>query len=250
MNKLLTITWYDNAAFRIYTGEYVIWFDPSINKNPGSPIRTCHIRERAHFVFTTHGHPGHFVNSIEVAQITKAKLVAVEDLTDFVLKQKLLPNEQVISLKFEEIKEIDKLKVYLFEVPHPDLPLSLRQEMDKWSYVASPNTGFVIEGNGYCLCFMGDCLYCEKFIDIGNKFQIDLGMIPIQGKSHTNSSPGEAAENGALIARDLKLKFLFPVIQYPRELIRVDALKRKLDEIKLPIKIIIAQPGTVHRICI
>jgi hypothetical protein len=39
---------------------------------------------------------------------------------------------------------------------------------------------------------------------------VNIGMIPIQGKKHVDSTPEEAAENGALIVRDLKLKVLFP----------------------------------------
>jgi hypothetical protein len=54
----LAITWYDNAAFRVVTEEHILWFDPSVNKNSGSPIRTADINERADFVFTTHGDPG------------------------------------------------------------------------------------------------------------------------------------------------------------------------------------------------
>jgi len=111
----LAITWYDNAAFRVVTEEHILWFDPSVNKNSGSPIRTADINERADFVFTTHGDPGHFVNSVEITVRTGARFVGSEDLGRFILANRQLPPGRVISLKFEETKRFAGLEVYLLQ---------------------------------------------------------------------------------------------------------------------------------------
>jgi len=105
-----------------------------------------------------------------------------------------------------------------------------------------------VQGNGYCFCLLGDCLHSEKFEEIGQRFDIDFGMIPVQGKRHINSTPEEAAESGARIARDLGLKVLFPVIQYQRELLRIEPLRRRLNEMGVLTKVIVDKPGTVHRL--
>jgi L-ascorbate metabolism protein UlaG (beta-lactamase superfamily) len=151
-------------------------------------------------------------------------------------------------LKFEETKKLGGLEVYLFEAVHPELPPELIQVMDNWGTVPSRNGGFVVQGNGYCFCLLGDCLHSEKFEKIGQRFDIDFGMIPVQGKRHVNSTPEEAAESGARIARDLGLKVLFPVIQYPRELLRIEPLRRRLNEMGVLTKVIVEKPGTVHRL--
>jgi L-ascorbate metabolism protein UlaG (beta-lactamase superfamily) len=242
----LQITWYDNAAFRMDTGDEVLWFDPSVNKNPDSPIKVDDIKEPATFVFTTHGDPGHFANSIEITQKTGARFVGSEDLCDFILRNNKLPKERLIPLAFGETKAIDGFKVHLFEAVHPELTPELKAIIAKWGGVETRNGGLVVQGKRFSLCILGDCIYSEVFKEIGQKFQVDIGMIPIQGRNHVDSTPEEAAENGAIIVRDLKLKVLFPVIQYTKERVRLDPLKRKLKDMNVETRLIFDRPGTVH----
>ena len=242
----VNITWYDNAAFRVDTGKEILWFDPSVNKNADSPIRVEDINEAAAFVFTTHGDPGHFVNSVEVTQKTGARFVGCSDLCDHILKNAHLPAERLISLNICETRQINGLKVYLFEALHPDLPPGLQEIVRKWGCVESKNTGIVVETHLFTLCILGDCIYSNVFEDIGRRFQIDIGMIPIQGKSHTDSTPEEAAENGARITRALNVKTLFPVVQYTSEQKRIPPLKQKMDTMGLKTKIVFDKPGKMH----
>ena len=242
----LKITWYDNAAFKVDTGDGVLWFDPSVNKNADSPIKVDDIKGPAKFVFTTHGDPGHFVNSVEITKKTGARFVGSKDLCDFILQNSQLPKEKLIPLNFGETKAIDGFKVHLFEAAHPEITPELREIIRKWGGVETRNGGLVVQGKKFSICILGDCIYSEVFKDIGQKFRVDIGMIPIQGKKHVDSTPEEAAENGALIVRDLKLKVLFPVIQYTKEQVRLDPLKRKLKEMNVETRLIFDQPGTVH----
>lgn len=241
------VTWYDNAAFRVVTGEEVLWFDPSVNKNADSPIKVTDINETAKFVFTTHGDPGHFVNSVEVTQRTGARFVGSRDLCDFILRRGELPRERLIPLEFGESKKIDGLEVYLFEAEHPVLTPELIGVMAKWGGSAKTrNGGLVVRGKKFSLCILGDCIYSDVFREVGRSFSIDIGMIPIQGKMHVDSTPEEAAENGALIVRELKPKVLFPVVQYTKEQVRIGPLKRKLIELGVQTKMIFDRPGAVH----
>jgi L-ascorbate metabolism protein UlaG (beta-lactamase superfamily) len=240
------ITWYDNAAFRVDTGKEILWFDPSVNKNADSPIRVEDINEAADFVFTTHGDPGHFVNSADVARRTGARFVGCSELCDHILKKAQLPAERIVSLDVREPRQIDDLTVYLFEAVHPDLPPGLQEIVRKWGCVESRNTGIVVETRLFTLCILGDCIYSNVFEDIGRRFRIDIGMIPIQGKSHTDSAPEEAAENGARIVRALKVKTLLPVIQYSSEQNRLPPLIQKMEAMGLNTEIVFDRPGTVH----
>jgi L-ascorbate metabolism protein UlaG (beta-lactamase superfamily) len=243
----LQVTWYDNAAFRVFTGEEVLWFDPSVNKNADSPIKVSDIHEAAKFVFTTHGDPGHFVNSVEVTQRTGARFVGSRDLCDFILQRGQLPRERLIPLEFGERREIDGLEVYLFEAEHPVLTPELIEVMAKWGGSAgSRNGGLVVRSKEFSLCILGDCIYSEVFREVGRRFRIDIGMIPIQGKMHVDSTPEEAAENGALIVRELKPKVLFPVIQYTKEQVRIGPLRRRLSALGVQTRMIFDRPGVVH----
>ena len=100
----LKITWYDNAAFKVDTGDGVLWFDPSVNKNADSPIKVDDIKGPAKFVFTTHGDPGHFVNSVEITKKTGARFVGSKDLCDFILQNSQLPKEKLIPLELRRNK--------------------------------------------------------------------------------------------------------------------------------------------------
>jgi L-ascorbate metabolism protein UlaG (beta-lactamase superfamily) len=242
----LQITWYDNAAFRVVMGKGVMWFDPSVNKNADSPIRVDDIKEPAKFVFTTHGDPGHFINSVEITQKTGAQFVGSQDLCDFITNNSLLPREKVIPLNFSEIKAIGDLEVYLFEAEHPELSPELRESVRKGGGVETRNGGFVVRGKESTLCILGDCIHSDVFQDVGRRFRIDIGMIPIQGRRHVDSTPEEAAENGACIVRDLKIKVLFPVIQYTKEQIRLNPLRRKLNEMGVETRLIFDAPGTSY----
>jgi L-ascorbate metabolism protein UlaG (beta-lactamase superfamily) len=245
----LEITWYDNVAFRVVTDEHVIWFDPSINKNPGSPIRTEDIKEKAHFVFTTHGDPGHFINSVEITRRTGANFIGPEDLCNYILANKQLLADRVIPLKFDQTRNIDGLEVYLFEAVHPKLTPRLIEDVHKWGgSVETRNGGFVVRGKGYSLCLVGDCIHSGIFQKVGCKFEIDIAMIPVQGRMHQDSTHEEAAEQGAHIIRDLNPKVLFPAIQYTFEMGRIDPLKRQLKEMGVNPRIILDKPGTVHRL--
>ena len=240
------ITWYDNAAFRVDTGEDILWFDPSVNKNTDSPIRVEDINEAASFVFTTHGDPGHFVNSVQVTRKTGAKFVGSEDLCNSILEKGQLPKDRIISLEIGKVRQINGYHVYLFEAEHPDLTPKLKEIVREWGVVETRNTGIIVQGKTFCLCILGDCIYSNVFRDIGRRFKIDIGMIPIQGKKHADSTPEEAAENGARIVKDLDAKILFPVIQYSTEMVRIEPLKRKLNEMGSTTRIIMDEPGKVH----
>jgi L-ascorbate metabolism protein UlaG (beta-lactamase superfamily) len=222
------------------------WFDPSVNKNADSPIKTTDIQPPAELVFTTHGDPGHFVNSVEVTQRTGAKFVGSRDLCDFITKNEQLPPERLIPLEFGRQEKIGDIEVMLFEAEHPTLSPELLEVMAKWGgAVKSRNGGFVVKMKSLCLCLLGDCIYSDVFLDVRNRYEIDIGMIPIQGKLHVDSSPEEAAENGARIVAALQPKALFPVVQYTKEQVRIAPLQRRLRELGVETNLIFDRPGTV-----
>lgn len=241
----LSVTWYDNAAFKVVGGDKVLWFDPSINKNPDSPIKTIDLKEKADFVLTTHGDPGHFVNSVEVAQRTGALFLAPEELCQYVLDQKQMEKERLIPLSFGENRIADALEVFVFEAEHPEQSEETMKIMAQWGRLITKNAGFVVRIGNINICHLGDVVYSDVFKEIGHQFSIDIGMIPIQGK-RKGGPLDEAVESGAKIIGDLKPSFTFPVIQYTKQMNRVELLKKRLAELKLRARIIFDRPGKEH----
>ena len=242
----LTIIWFDNGAFRIGYRERVLWLDPSINKNPDSPIKTADLNEQADFVFTTHGDPGHFINSVEIAQKTGALFVAAEDLCQHVLEQQQMKKERIISLRFNERQRVDDLEVFVFEAQHPEQSEETLKIIAKWGGVKTRNAGFIIRMEDVTFCHMGDATYSSIFQEIGKEYTVDIGMIPIQGKMHGDPSLEEAVESGARIVEDLNPKFLLPVIQYTKQMNRIGPLKRRFEAPGVQIQLIFDKPGTAH----
>ncbi len=242
----LAITWYDNAAFKIIYNEKTLWFDPSINKNPDSPIKTSELNERSDFVFTTHGDPGHFVNSVEVAQKTGALFLGPEELCHHVLDQKQMEKERVIPLSFEENRIINGLEVYVFEAEHPMQSEETLKIIAQWGGVNTRNAGFIVRTGQITLCHLGDVVFSDVFQRIGRQFSVNVGMIPIQGKKKGDTSLEEAVESGVKIIQSLKPSLLFPVIQYTKQTNRIEHLKRRVAELQIQTRIIFDEPGKEH----
>lgn len=241
----LHVTWYDNAAFKITYGAKTLWFDPSINKNPDSPIKTTDLNEQADYVLTTHGDPGHFVNSVEVTQKTDSIFLSIDEVCDDVSKQKQLPDERVVCLNFGDNRISDDMDVFVFEAEHPEMTEEIMQMMAKWGRLITKNAGFVVRVHNLTLCHLGDAVYSDIFKEIGNQFKIDIGMIPIQGPSK-GDPPEKAVESGVKILQALKPGIVFPVVQYSKQKNRVELLIKKMNAMYSQTKIIFDKPGTEH----
>jgi L-ascorbate metabolism protein UlaG (beta-lactamase superfamily) len=238
----IAITWYDNAAFKVVCNKRILWFDPSINKNPDSPIKTSDLKEKADFVFTTHGDSGHFVNSVEMAIKTDSFFGAPEELCQYVLDQKQLGRERLIPLCFGENRIADDLNVFVFEAEHPELSQEILREMAKWGYLTTKNAGFIVRIGNINICHLGDAFYSDVFKQINRQFTIDIAMIPIQGKK-TGASLDEAVESAARIIGDLNPAIILPVIQYTKHMNRVEPLKKRLVELQIQSQVIFDKPG-------
>lgn len=241
----LHVTWYDNAAFKVTYGNQTLWFDPAINKNPGSPIKTKDLNETADYVLTTHGDPGHYVNSVEVTQKTDALFVSPEEVCNDVLKKKQLPSERVVSLNFGDNRISADLDIYVFEPEHPEMTEEIIKMMALWGQLVTKNAGFVVRIQNLTLCHMGDAVYSDIFKEIGRRFKIDIGMIPVMGVSK-GSPPKEAGASAVKILQDLKPAIVFPVVQYGTQNARVDALTEQMKPLSLKSKVVYGKPGTEH----
>ncbi len=98
-----------------------------------------------------------------------------------------------------------------------------RYGIDSYSWHVPGYTGYIIEYNGMTIFFAGDTIYDdEAFKAIGNKFKINLALIPIgpcRDCTDTNGTAYHVATFGALqMLDDLKADYMIPVhygaIQY------------------------------------
>src|SRR5215813_5838074 len=94
--KTISITWLGHAAFEIVSpGGTDLLIDPFLTKNPATPPEFKNLsRYHPSHILVTHSHGDHLGDAVELAKLSKAKLVSVMMLDIFVTKGGL-PREQI-----------------------------------------------------------------------------------------------------------------------------------------------------------
>jgi glyoxylase-like metal-dependent hydrolase (beta-lactamase superfamily II) len=98
--KTISVTWLGHAAFEIVSpGGTDLLIDPFLTKNPATPAKYKDLtRYHPSHILVTHSHGDHLGDAVELAKLSKAKLVSVMILDTFVTKGGLL-REQIESVQ-------------------------------------------------------------------------------------------------------------------------------------------------------
>src|SRR6266508_5693107 len=77
--KEIQITWLGHAAFKLVSsGGTDILIDPFLTKNPATPAELKDLsRYHPNFILVTHSHGDHLGDAVELAKMSKAKIVSV-----------------------------------------------------------------------------------------------------------------------------------------------------------------------------
>ena len=73
------ITWLGHASASVEFGEQVIYFDPWLDDNPVSTMKTSQV-EKATAICVTHGHVDHIGDSFQLVRQTGAKLICSPEM--------------------------------------------------------------------------------------------------------------------------------------------------------------------------
>src|SRR5215471_282047 len=97
--KTISITWLGHAAFEIVSpGGTHLLIDPFLTKNPATPPDHKDLtRYHPSHILVTHSHGHHLADDVELAKLSKTKLISVMMLDPFVTKGGL-PREQIESV--------------------------------------------------------------------------------------------------------------------------------------------------------
>ena len=102
-NKIISITLLWHAAFQIVSaGGTHLLIDPFLTKNPATPVEYKDLtRYHPSHILVTHSHGDHLGDAVELAKVSKAKLVSVMMLDTFATKGGL-PREQIETVNVGE----------------------------------------------------------------------------------------------------------------------------------------------------
>ena len=112
--KTISITWLGHAAFEIVSpGGTHLLIDPFITKNPATPAENKDLtRYHPSYILVTHSHGDHLGDAVELAKLSKAKLVSVMMLDTFVTKGGL-PREQIATVNVGDQVTAGDVKIHV-----------------------------------------------------------------------------------------------------------------------------------------
>ena len=121
--KPISITWLGHAAFEVVSpGGTDLLIDPFLTKNPATPEKS---RDPARYhpshILVTHSHGDHLGDAVELAKMSKAKLVSVMMLDIFVTKGGL-PREQIETVNVGNQVIAGDVKIHVVPAMHSSEP--------------------------------------------------------------------------------------------------------------------------------
>jgi len=121
--KPISITWLGHAAFEIVSpGGTHLLIDPFLTKNPATPVEYKDLnRYHPNHILVTHSHGDHLGDTVELAKLSKAKLVSVMMLDTFVTKGGL-PREQIETINVGDQVTAGDVKIHVVPAMHSSEP--------------------------------------------------------------------------------------------------------------------------------
>jgi L-ascorbate metabolism protein UlaG (beta-lactamase superfamily) len=120
--KEIQITWLGHAAFELVSSSGTdILIDPFLTKNPATPAELKDLsRYHPNFILVTHSHGDHLGDAVELAKMSKAKIVSVYMSEPF--KKGELPRELIESVNVGDHLTLGDVKVHVVPAMHSSEP--------------------------------------------------------------------------------------------------------------------------------
>jgi len=223
--KSISITWLGHAAFEIVSPDGTdLLIDPFLIKNPATPTERKDLtRYHPTHILVTHSHGDHLGDAVELAKLSKAKLVSVMMLDTFVTKGGL-PRDQIETINVGDQVIAGDVKIHVVPAMHSSEPSgrpvgyvlefgdsrTLYDEGDTWIFgdmsliqeFYHPN--IILMGCGA----VADGQYVRTAWLAVNRFFKPQVVIPM----HYGALPGSSteAEIRAVVGNDARVKFMKP----------------------------------------
>jgi L-ascorbate metabolism protein UlaG (beta-lactamase superfamily) len=160
---MIKITWLGHAAFKIEIQDLTILVDPWIKRNPVSPLKNYKDISKADLVLVTHDHGDHgFKDAIKICKRNKSTFAGVYELANKA-RRKLV--KRTVGGNIGGEIEFEGIKVFFAPAWHS-------------SKIAAP-CGFVVKTKDITFYHTGDTGYYSDMGYLGEKYNIDMMMLPI-----------------------------------------------------------------------
>lgn len=268
-NVRLSALWIGHSTILLQIEDKVIITDPFLTETVGELARRTvepgiQIEDipRCDLILISHSHFDHLsFSSLEMLENKShnSALIFPKDLENYLPNYNFIfirmdNNEGYITKYIGEEKTVNGIKITSVYASH----WGGRYGIDGYVWSDNSYTGYIIEYSGITIYFAGDTGYnTEIFKKLGNKFKIDLALIPIGPCADCKNCGTENhvfPADALMIFKDLKAKFMIPIhygtlrfaqaepfepLPVLEELITIENLKDKVKILKIGEQIIL-----------
>jgi L-ascorbate metabolism protein UlaG (beta-lactamase superfamily) len=220
-----TIRFLGHAAFDVTLkgldgGVKRVLFDPWL-ENPLSPVKPSDYRSAVvDYIVVTHDHGDHMGNAVELAKLTRAKVVGVYEVAENAREQGV----EAVGGNVGGPLAVSDLEIVLVPAVH--------------SSSRGIPVGAVVRGADACIYHAGDTGLFGDMALIGELYQPDVALLPIGG--HFTMGVREAAKAVSLI----RPKVCVPMHYNTFPLIRADPDEfKRLVESMTRTRVVVLKPG-------
>jgi L-ascorbate metabolism protein UlaG (beta-lactamase superfamily) len=187
LNPEVSFTWLGHGTWRARSAKNKeVLIDPWVMNNPVTPASLKTV-DKCDLMLITHAHFDHIGDALEIAKMTKPKIVTIAELGIW-LGSKGVAGDSIIAGNKGGTIDVDGIKITLVHAEH-SCGIS---ENGQVLYGGEP-CGLVIEfENGYTIYFAGDTDVFGDMALIGQLSKLDAAFIPI-GDFYT-MGPARAAK--------------------------------------------------------
>jgi L-ascorbate metabolism protein UlaG (beta-lactamase superfamily) len=214
-------TYYGQSSFLLETETKKFLFDPFISQNPlAQAIDLAKIE--ADYILVSHGHGDHVGDLVSLAKQTKATVIAMPEVIEWVAKQGV---ENVHPMNFGKYK-FDFGTVRMVWATHSS-------GLPDGSYGGNP-AGFVLELDGKQIYFAGDTGLTLEMKLLADLYKLDYAILPIGGNYTMDVDDAVIASNYIDCSKIIGVHYdTFPVIEIDSK-VAVESFKRAQKQLLLP----------------
>ena len=202
----MEITFYGHSCFSLKLAGKTLLFDPFISGNAlAKDISLDSIC--ADYILVSHGHSDHLADLVHLAKKNNAVLIAVFEICNWAKTQGVT---QVYPMNIGGQK--------LFDFGAVSMTYALHSSSFEDGSYAGIAAGFVIEANGETLYYSGDTALSQEMKLIGEKYNIDIALLPIGGNFTMDANDAALAANFVNCNRVIALHYdTFPLIAIEKD---------------------------------
>lgn len=179
----MKLRWLGHSAWLIEHENIKILIDPFISENPSCPVKVGDLNN-IDFIIVTHNHMDHLGDTIDISNMTGAKVISMFENVNMMQKDGLKSENGIGLNKGSDLSDFGGVKVAFVDAIH-----------------SGYEVGVVLEICGKKIYHAGDTAFFSDMQLIKKFFAPDIAMLPIGG--YFTMGPKQAIEAAKAIGAEI-----------------------------------------------